>query len=262
MHIPPEAQFFKHANRAYQDFAVSMGFFDTPQPVTFQLYSEPLQKFRLSGEGLREPVAPEQHRERIRSAFTPLPEWYRPLEEAAVDREAYPYHAITQRPMAMYHSWGSMNAWLRQIHTRNRLQVPGAICDAHDLKTGDWAWVISHHGRIKVEVERTEAVNPLTMWTWNAIGKRKGSWGLDKDAPEAERGFLLNHLIHELLPPKGDGRRWSNSDPVTGQAAWYDLRVRIEKAEAGAHSEPQFAPVGKQSKASPAELRYGQEWSR
>ncbi|MCC0044549.1 MAG: molybdopterin-dependent oxidoreductase [Brucellaceae bacterium] len=262
VHIPPEAQFFKHANRAYQDFAVSMGFFDTPQPVTFQLYSEPLQKFRLSAEGLREPVAPEQHRERIRSAFTPLPEWYRPLEEAAVDREAYPYHAITQRPMAMYHSWGSMNAWLRQIHTRNRLQVPGAICDAHDLKTGDWAWVISHHGRIKVEVERTEAVNPLTMWTWNAIGKRKGSWGLDKDAPEAERGFLLNHLIHELLPPKGDGRRWSNSDPVTGQAAWYDLRVRIEKAEAGAHSEPQFAPVGKQSKASPAELRYGQEWSR
>ena len=29
--------------------------------------------------------------------------------------------------------------------------------------------------------------------------------------------------------------RYANSDPVTGQAAWYDLRVRIEKAagEAG-----------------------------
>ena len=25
--------------------------------------------------------------------------------------------------------------------------------------------------------------------------------------------------------------RWSNSDPITGQAAWYDLRVRIEKVE-------------------------------
>ena len=99
------------------------------------------------------------------------------------------------------------------------------------MKDGDWVWVISHHGRIKVEIARTEAVNGNTIWTWNAIGKRKGAWALDADAPEATKGFLLNHLIHELLPPKGDGMRWSNSDPITGQAAWYDLRVRIEKAE-------------------------------
>ena len=35
------------------------------------------------------------------------------------------------------------------------------------------------------------------------------------DAPESNKG-LLNHLIHELLP-QGDGLRWSNSDPITGQ---------------------------------------------
>jgi hypothetical protein len=208
-----------------------MGFFDTPQPVTFQLYSEILQKFRLSAQGVREPVAPETHRARLLAAFDPLPNWYAPLEEAGVPATDYPYHAITQRPMAMYHSWGSMNEWLRQIHTRNVLYVPGDICDAEGLATGDWAWVTSHHGRIKVEVARTEAVNGSTMWTWNAIGKRKRAWSLEADAPEANRGFLLNHLIHELLPPKADGMRWSNSDPITGQAAWYDLRVRIEKAE-------------------------------
>lgn len=106
------------------------------------------------------------------------------------------------------------------------------------LETGDWAWVTSHHGRIKVEIARTEAANADTMWTWNAIGKRGAAWALDKDAPEARQGFLLNHLIKELLPPKADGMRWSNSDPVTGQAAWYDLRVRIEKAEPPAISEP------------------------
>lgn len=263
-HIPLEAQFYKHANRAYQDFAVKMGFFDTPQPVTFQLYSEICQKFRLSAQGLREPLAPETHRERLEMAFDPLPAWYRPLEEAAVDREAYPYHAVTQRPMSMYHSWGSMNAWLRQIHTRNVMYVPGAICDEVGLATGDWAWIISHHGRIKVEIARSDAVNRDTMWTWNAIGKRRGAWGLAKDAPESNRGFLLNHLIHELLPPKGDGVRWSNSDPVTGQAAWYDLRVRIEKAEPDQVSRPAFASIGRAGAAndSPSELRYGQEWDR
>ena len=40
--------------------------------------------------------------------------------------------------------------------------------------------------------------------------------------------FILNHLISEELPSAND-RRTSNSDPVTGQAAWYDVRVRISK---------------------------------
>ena len=84
-----------------------------------------------------------------------------------------------------------------------------------------------------------------------AIGKRKGAWALEEDAPEATKGFLLNHIIHELLPPKGDGLRWANSDPITGQAAWFDLRVKIEKADAAtvAESQPshpaQKSPVGK-----------------
>jgi anaerobic selenocysteine-containing dehydrogenase len=262
-HIPMEAQFFKHANQAYQDFAIRMGFFDTPQPVTFQLYQESLQKFRLSAEGVREPVAPETHRERIMQSFDPLPDWYRQFGEAMVDQKEFPYHAITQRPAAMYHSWGSMNAWLRQIHTRNPLYVPGPICDELGLRDGDWAWVSSHHGRIKVEVARMEAVNASTLWTWNAIGKRAGTWALDKDVPEARKGFLLNHLISELLPPREGGLRLSNSDPVTGQAAWYDLRVRIEKADSGPASEPQLTPVAQpEPEPHPSELRYGQEWAQ
>jgi hypothetical protein len=78
-----------------------------------------------------------------------------------------------------------------------------------------------------------DALNAATVWTWNAVAKRRGAWALSTDAPESEKSALLNHLIHELLPPKGDGLRWANSDPITGQAAWYDLRVRIEKAPAG-----------------------------
>jgi len=258
-HIPPEARFFKHANRAYQEFAVRMGFFDQPQPVTFQIYQETLQKFRLSAEGVREPIAPVTHRERILGAFDPLPFWYPPLGDARTDLDDFPLHAITQRPAAMYHSWGSMNAWLRQIHTSNKLFVPGRLCDLHGLKDDDWVWVISPHARIKVPIARSDAVNGDTLWTWNAIGKRRGSWSLDANAPEAKRGFLLNHLISELLPSKGDGMRWSNSDPITGQAAWYDLRVRIKKAAAGDVSQPQFPAIVRSGNVI-AELRYGREW--
>ncbi len=259
--IPPEAQFFKHANAAYQDFAVQTGFFDAPQPVTFQLYSEVLQKFRLAGEGHGKVQPPERLRARVVMAFDPLPTWYAPFEGEGIDQSRFPHHAITQRPMAMYHSWGSQNAWLRQIHTKNPLYVPAAICDEEGLRDGDWAWVESWHGKIKVQVARMEALNSSTMWTWNAIGKRRGAWALDKDAPEAKKGFLLNHLINELLPPKGDGHRWANSDPVTGQAAWYDLRVRIEKAEAGDEvTEPVLGEQAKRTETTD-ELRYGKEWT-
>ena len=77
-----------------------------------------------------------------------------------------------------------------------------------------------------------------------------------------KKGFLLNHLIHELLPGKGDGLRWSNSDPVTGQAAWYDLRVNIEKAEKGEGvSEPALPAQEPLQPRGQTELRYGQEWT-
>jgi anaerobic selenocysteine-containing dehydrogenase len=96
------------------------------------------------------------------------------------------------------------------------------------LEDGDWARLTSHHGSIVAPVKLMEGVNKDTVWTWNAIGKRKGAWNLDEDAPEANKGFLLNQLISELLPDK----KTANADPVTGQAAWYDLRVRIEKVAA------------------------------
>ena len=264
-HLPVDAVYFKHANKAYQEFAVDMGFYDSPQPTTSNLYSEVMQKFRLAAEGHGKVQPPDRLRERLALTFNPLPIWYAPFEEERLGERAaeeFPYHALTQRPAAMYHSWGSQNAWLRQIHTKNPLYVPGAICDEKGLVDGDWAWVTSWHGKIKVQISRMEAVNDKTMWTWNAIGKRRGAWELDKDAPEATKGFLLNHLINELLPPKGDGYRWANSDPVTGQAAWYDLRVNIEKApQEDAVSQPVIAPQKSREK-TPDELRYGLEWTR
>ena len=42
---------------------------------------------------------------------------------------------------------------------------------------------------------------------------------------------MLNHLISEELPIGKDGRVISNSDPITGQAGWYDVRVRIRPAD-------------------------------
>ncbi|MGA0427987.1 MAG: molybdopterin oxidoreductase family protein [Paracoccaceae bacterium] len=255
-HVPEEARYYKPWNAAYQDWAVAMGLYDSPQPYLFNLYVEPMRKFQRAAEGHGDRQPPEHLRARIKETLDPLPIWYPPFEEGAVDKELFPLHALTQRPMAMYHSWGTQNAWLRQIHGLNPLYLPSKQMREHGLKDGDWAKVTSAHGNIVVPVAEMAALNENTVWTWNAIGKRKGAWALDENAPEATKGFLLNHLIHELQPPKGDGLRWANSDPVTGQAAWFDLRVRIEKVPPPKGSQPNFAalksPVGK----GPSELKW------
>ncbi|MDD9729386.1 molybdopterin oxidoreductase family protein [Mameliella sp. AT18] len=246
LHIPEEAQYFKPWNRAYQDWSVTTGLCDTAAPYLFQLYVEPLRRFQRAAEGHGDQQPPDHLRDQIKGKLTPLPLWYAP---DAGSPDTYPVHALTQRPMAMYHSWGSQNAWLRQVHGHNPMYLPSRLMQEHRLQDGDWARITSPHGEIIVPVMEMAALNPNTIWTWNAIGKRKGAWALKPGAPEATKGFLLNHLIHELLPPKGDGLRWSNSDPVTGQAAWFDLRVRLEKAEAPPEeSRPAFdavaSPVG------------------
>ena len=239
--IPDRAKYYRHVNWDYLDWATFMGFLARPEPIIHQLYSEPLQKFRLAAQGYGAVTPPPEHRERVAKYFDPIPFWYAPFEEEQVSGTDFPMHAITQRPMAMYHSWGSQNTWLRQILGRNWLYIHKSRAAKLGITDGDWVDVTSHHGTIKGQAKLMDGQNEDTVWTWNAIGKRSGTWGLDSNAPEAKKGFLLNHLISDLLPEREGGFRYSNSDPVTGQAAWYDLRVRVEKAvNQGAESAPQF----------------------
>ena len=267
--FPPSQRYYKHANRDYLDFAASVGFIGKADQIILQPYCEPLQRFRLAAQGHGPIQPPERDRHRVETYFDPLPLWYPPFEGEAVEVGEFPMHALTQRPMAMYNSWGSQNAWLRQIHGTNPLYMNRRTGKRLEIEDRDWVWVTSHHGRIKAQVKFMEGVNLDTVWTWNAIGKRSGAWNLDPKAPESQTGFLLNHVISELLPAQADGYRYANSDPVTGQAAWYDLKVRVEKcaleegeAEEGL-SKPRFdiltPPKGLPER--PPILRYGRVFS-
>ena len=259
--FPPEQQYFKAVNKDYLEYAKGMGWVASIEPIIHQIYSEPLQKFRLAAQGHGGRIPPERHRERVEKYFDPLPIWYQPFEEDFLVKDEYPLHALTQRPMHMYHSWGSQNAWLRQITSWNKLYMHSDTARDFGIAEDDWVWIESRNGRVKGQVKLVSGVNKHTVWTWNAIGKRKKAWGLSEDAPEATKGFLLNHLIDELLPARGGGQRYSNSDPVTGQAAWFDLRVKVEKCtpEEIAQSEPQFEALAALPNAPvrPDVLRYG-----
>jgi anaerobic selenocysteine-containing dehydrogenase len=247
--LPRSYQYMRNWNRGYHEWASRTRLRRNFDPLIIQIYSEVLQKFRLAaqGKGTSKRRPPPELAKRIERYFDPLPFYYAPLEMEASDTTHYPLAAITQRPMAMYHSWDSQNAWLRQIHAHNYLFVNPRLARGLGIADGDWIWVESMHGKVRCMCRYSEAVEPGTVWTWNAIGKSRSAWHLAPDANESREGFLLNHLISDELPPAHatGGRRMSNSDPITGQAGWYDVRVRIYKAAATEPEEswPQFQPV-------------------
>ncbi len=254
--LPENSLYFKHVNAAYQDWAVEKGLFDQPQPYLLQLWSEPLRRFQLAALGHGPNQCPERFRARILDNFDPLPRW---ISLAGEDEKEFPLHAITQRPMAMYHSWGSHNPWLRQIHAENVLYVSKDVCEERGLTDGGWAWLQSRIGKVRVRIRIMHAMNTKTVWTWNAIGKRGGAWRLGKGAPENKNGFLLNHLI----PDRCDNNEYANADPITGQAAWFDLKVQLHSAQPDeSGTSPNFPellePPGLPSK--PDTLLYGKDW--
>ncbi len=236
--VPDAGRYYKMANRDYLSWAKSLGFVGSTDAIVMQIYCETLQRFRLAAQGHGAHQPPEKERERVERYFDPIPFWYERVEHAASCRDLddekdetdceFNLSAITQRPMFMYHSWGSQNAWLRQITARNYLYLNPQTAEANGVADDDWIWLVSPLARIRVQAKFHSATAPGTLWTWNAIGKHKGAWKLDADAPENRDGFLLNHLINELLPSDKNSSAYANADPVTGQAAWFDLRVRIE----------------------------------
>jgi anaerobic selenocysteine-containing dehydrogenase len=243
--LPKSYQYMRNWNKGYLHWSRAHGMTRYAEPIGLNVYSEVLQRFRLAAQGKRPGRRPPARlAKRVETYFDPLPFYYEPLETRLVDTQTFPLNALTQRPMAMYHSWDSQNAWLRQIHSHNYLFVNPNVGVANGFEDGDWVWVESPHGRVRCMCRFSEAVEPGTVWTWNAIGKASGAWALSARADESRKGFLLNHLISEELPPCEAGEHLSNSDPITGQAAWFDVRVRVYRADPGepAMSQPQFEP--------------------
>ncbi len=248
--LPKSYAYMRNWNKGYLEWAQRHRLVRYAEPINIHIYSEVLQRFRLAAQGKTNGRQPPNHlRNRIETYFDPLPFYYQPLETRLTDRKKYPLNAVTQRPMAMYHSWDSQNAWLRQIHAHNYLYMSPLVGRDNGFEDGDWVWVESMWGRVRCMCRFSETVEPGTVWTWNAIGKASGAWNLAPNSNEARKGFLLNHLISEELPRQDDqsgrgygDKAFSNSDPVTGQAAWYDVQVRVYKSESDEFdgSYPQF----------------------
>ena len=72
--------------------------------------------------------------------------------EADVHSLTVTINALTQRPMAMYHSWGTQNAWLRQIHGYNRLCMNRDLAKEIGVADDDWVRLETETGTVTAQV--------------------------------------------------------------------------------------------------------------
>lgn len=82
---------------------------------------------------------------------------------------------------------GFTNAWLRQICAQNYLYMNRQRGESMGLADLSWVWVESHNGKIRVQLKLIEGCQEDTVWTWNAIAKQEGAWGLKEGANEAKK---------------------------------------------------------------------------
>ncbi len=254
--LEPSMRYFRFANRDYLKHAHAAGWTSSDKAIVIELYSEILRKFQFAGEGKGDICPPHEYqKERLKQYCQPLPFFYHPIEHQQTNAEDFPLYAVTQRPMFMYHSWDSQNAWLRQIASYNYIYVNTNYANKHNIRDEGWVWLQSATGKIAAMAKLMHGVAENTVWTWNAIGKDSKTWGLDDSANESVEGFIMNHLISEWLPKDKQNVTHSNSDPVTGQAAWYDLRISMT-AMTKAEEQQHIISISKKAPCSVQPLRY------
>src|SRR5262249_39167880 len=86
----PGRRYYRNLNRDYLMWAVERGFMAAPEPILIQLYSEPLQRFRLAAEGHGAVQPPDHLRPRLLDSFDPLPVWYEPYEQRLAEPTEFP----------------------------------------------------------------------------------------------------------------------------------------------------------------------------
>jgi anaerobic selenocysteine-containing dehydrogenase len=161
--LADDQRYYKIANRSYLEFARHMGFIgkaDRSSSSSIRAAAE----VPAGGARARAPCSrPNAMRARFAGDLRSAADLVSAVRGGdGRHAETYPLHALTQRPMHMYHSWGSQNAWLRQITGQNKLYVSTIKAAEMGLVDDDWVWIVtSHNGGSRADQAHGGASTPI-----------------------------------------------------------------------------------------------------
>lgn len=145
--------------------------------------------------------------------YDPLPKWYKPDLHTAPPE--YDLYLTSYKDMLYYQSGHTAPIpWSREIFDENYVLINSETAAARGIPNGEYVWVESTLGKIKVKAKVVEGVHPEVV----AISYHFGHWA--NVSPQAKnKGVNPNMIIPTI---------W---DEISGQDAVYDgVRVKVYKA--------------------------------
>jgi len=135
--------------------------------------------------------------------FDPLPK-YREIPESPVSRpdlaEKYPYilNAGLRTPV-FFHSANRMIPWLREIRPDPIVEIHPETAKNHGIKEGDWVWIGSPRGRVKMRSKFNDGIDP------RVIVAEHGWWYPERRDPghgwDISNINILTDNSHESMDP-------------------------------------------------------------
>ena len=121
----------------------------------------------------------------------------------------YPLFLINWKEASQTHSRTQNNAWLAELKATDGLRINTKTAASLGIRNGDWVWVESPYGKLKMKAELTEGIHPEVVGTQHGWGH----WAMGRIAKGrgAHTGFLAKTM----------------ADPVSGQSLNKEICVRV-----------------------------------
>jgi molybdopterin-containing oxidoreductase family molybdopterin binding subunit len=148
----------------------------------------------------------------------------RPVESRTADdwetADEYPMTFMQKHSKWRIHSSFEYQPWLREINPEPQLDINPKDAKRRGIEDGDYVRVFNDRGEMVVRAKVNDAIQP------GLVNTDQGWWARDY-----VRGHH-NNLTH------------TDVSPVTGNFAFYDVRVEVEPADVDASKYDEMAPAG------------------
>ena len=227
--LPLEIRYYRHVNKGYLEWAVSVSMMPYAKPTIIPIYSEIIMKFILAAYGLwkgknayfyymyqktgdstylqlaEKNASPPSDwwgshvAQIIKQFYHPIAVWYEPLDWIASDGSPpneYPLATINRKTTPwFYHTWENHHPWLRQMIPYSQIWLNPKTAAQYGIKDGDWVELTSRGGEIaRGQVKLTEAIAPGVVGYWKSRNARAGMMALPPNAVEVQKGFMFNDI--------------------------------------------------------------------
>lgn len=124
----------------------------------------------------------------------------------------WPLFLINWKEASQTHSRTQNNAFLAELKATDGLRINMKTAARLRIRQGDWVWVESPYGKLKMKAELTEGIHPEVVGTQHGWGH----WAMGRIAKGrgAHTGFLAQ----------------TKADPISGQSLNKEICVRVYKA--------------------------------